>query len=161
MTYSLSQQKLDAIEEVLLQCIFNLRVHCVFLIDMAGNVIANINDGELDHDIHSLAALAAGNFGAVSTMAKMIGEDDFSLLFDVGYSNIFLSNAARMGIDLCNTDAIVLSHGHRDHTWGLEPLIRYYAEFEIENRSFKRPELIAHPLCIKRFPLDVFSTIEP
>ena len=38
MTYSLSQQQLDAIEEALLQCIFNLRVHCVFLIDMAGNV---------------------------------------------------------------------------------------------------------------------------
>jgi len=33
---------------------------------------------------YPLAALAAGNFGAVSTMAQMIGEKDFSLLFHKG-----------------------------------------------------------------------------
>ena len=84
MTYALDQKHLDAIEEVLLEDIFNLGVHCVFLIDMAGNVIANLNDGEIKHDIYSLAALAAGNFGAVSSMAKIIGEDEFSLLFHKG-----------------------------------------------------------------------------
>lgn len=31
-----------------------------------------------------MAALAAGNFGAVSAMANMIGEQDFSLLFHKG-----------------------------------------------------------------------------
>lgn len=84
MTYALDQKHLDAIEEVLLEDIFNLGVHCVFLIDMAGNVIANLNDGEIKHDIYSLTALAAGNFGAVSSMAKIIGEDEFSLLFHKG-----------------------------------------------------------------------------
>jgi len=84
LTYALDQKHLDAIEEVLLEDIFNLGVHCVFLIDMAGNVIANLNDGEIKHDIYSLAALAAGNFGAVSSMAKIIGEDEFSLLFHKG-----------------------------------------------------------------------------
>jgi len=34
--------------------------------------------------LNSLAALAAGNFGAVSTMASLIGEDEFSLLFHKG-----------------------------------------------------------------------------
>ena len=38
----------------------------------------------MKHDIYSLAALAAGNFGAVSTMAKLIGEEEFSLLFHKG-----------------------------------------------------------------------------
>jgi 7,8-dihydropterin-6-yl-methyl-4-(beta-D-ribofuranosyl)aminobenzene 5'-phosphate synthase len=74
--------------------------------------------------------------------------DGFSLLFDVGYSDIFMSNAAKMGIDIFTTDAVILSHHHRDHTWGLGPLIRNYAERVMENRSFKLPELIAHPLCL-------------
>ena len=50
----------------------------------AGNIIANLDNGEKQHDIYSLAALAAGNFGAVSAMAKIIGENEFSLLFHKG-----------------------------------------------------------------------------
>ena len=84
MEYSLGQEELDGIEEILNQDLIDLGVNCVFLIDMAGNVIANLDDGEMKHDIYSLAALAAGNFGAVSEMAKIIGEDEFSLLFHKG-----------------------------------------------------------------------------
>jgi predicted regulator of Ras-like GTPase activity (Roadblock/LC7/MglB family) len=51
---------------------------------MAGNIITNLDNGEKQHDIYSLAALAAGNFGAVSAMAKIIGENEFSLLFHKG-----------------------------------------------------------------------------
>ncbi|MBA7685728.1 hypothetical protein ES703_94154 [subsurface metagenome] len=76
----LGQEQLDAIEEVLLEDLFDVGVNCIFLIDMAGNVIANLDNGE----IYSLAALAAGNFAAVSTMAKIVGEDEFSLLFHKG-----------------------------------------------------------------------------
>ncbi len=77
-----------------------------------------------------------------------IEDDGFSLLFDVGYSDIFMSNAVKLGIDIHTTDAVVLSHHHRDHTWGLGPLIRSYAERAMENRPFKQPALIAHPLCL-------------
>ena len=75
---------MDGIEEILQEDLVELGVHCVVLIDMAGNIIANLDNGEMEHDIYSLAALAAGNFGAVSTMAKIIGEDEFSLLFHKG-----------------------------------------------------------------------------
>jgi predicted regulator of Ras-like GTPase activity (Roadblock/LC7/MglB family) len=84
LEYSLSQEELDVIEEVLQENLIDLGVNCVFLIDMAGNVIANLDNGKMEHDIYSLAALAAGNFGAVSEMAKIIGEDEFSLLFHKG-----------------------------------------------------------------------------
>ena len=84
MTYVLDQKELDAIEGILEEDFMDIGVRCVFLIDMAGNVIASQDAGKMKHDIYSLAALAAGNFGAVSTMAKIIGEDEFSLLFHKG-----------------------------------------------------------------------------
>ncbi len=84
MDYTLSERHLQGIEDVLEANFRELGVHSVILIDMAGNIIANIDNGEMRHDIYSLAALAAGNFGAVSAMANIIGEDDFSLLFHKG-----------------------------------------------------------------------------
>ena len=79
-----------------------------------------------------------------------IEADGQNLLFDVGYSDIFLRNAIKMGIDLSCVDTLVLSHSHLDHTWGLEPFIRFFAELEIEKRLSKRPSLVAHPLCLTR-----------
>ncbi len=84
MTYTLDQEQLEQLEEVLQADLSDLGVHCVSLIDMAGNIIANVDNGQIEHDIYSLAALAAGNFGAVSSMAKIIGENEFSLLFHKG-----------------------------------------------------------------------------
>ena len=84
MSYTLGQEQLDGMEEVLQQDLIDVGVGCVFLIDMAGNIIANQDNGENRHDVYSLAALAAGNFGAVSAMAKIIGEGEFSLLFHKG-----------------------------------------------------------------------------
>ena len=79
-----SKEQLTGIEVILDRDLMELGVHSVFLIDMAGNVIASVDNGKMEHDIYSLAALAAGNFGAVSTMARLIGEDEFSLLFHKG-----------------------------------------------------------------------------
>ena len=84
MSYTLDQKQLSDIEDVLQEDLIDLGVHCVFLIDMAGNIIANFDNGKTKHDVYSLAALAAGNFGAVNAMAKIIGEDEFALLFHKG-----------------------------------------------------------------------------
>ena len=84
MEYTFDQQQLGDIEEILQKEFMELGVHCVVLIDMAGNIIATLDNGQMEHDVYSLAALAAGNFGAVSAMAKIVGEDEFSLLFHKG-----------------------------------------------------------------------------
>lgn len=84
MGYIFGIKELNAIEETLRHNLIDLGVHCVVLIDMAGNVISELDNGETKHDIYSLAALAAGNFGAVSAMAQIVGEDEFSLLFHKG-----------------------------------------------------------------------------
>lgn len=63
------------------------------------------------------------------------------ILFDTGCSDAFIKNAALMGVDLTELDAVAISHGHYDHTWGLGSLIRYY-----ESRGVtKKPLLLSHP----------------
>ncbi len=84
MSYTLGQKQLDGIEDILKADLIDNGVRSVCLIDMAGNIIAHLDNGEKQHDIYSLAALAAGNFGAVNAMAKLIGENEFSLLFHKG-----------------------------------------------------------------------------
>jgi 7,8-dihydropterin-6-yl-methyl-4-(beta-D-ribofuranosyl)aminobenzene 5'-phosphate synthase len=66
------------------------------------------------------------------------------ILFDVGYSDIFIRNAQKLNIDMYDIDLIAISHGHIDHTWGFMPMIRLYTEAIIENIKFKKPVLLAH-----------------
>ena len=84
MSYILDQEQLDGLEEALTTDLMTLGLQSVILIDMAGNVIVNLDNGKVRHDVYSLAALAAGNFGAVNAMASIIGEEEFSLLFHKG-----------------------------------------------------------------------------
>jgi len=80
----LSQRQLVCLEDILEKALIDKGVTCVFLIDMAGNIIVNLDDSKKQFDIYSLAALAAGNYGAINAMAKILGETDFSLLFHKG-----------------------------------------------------------------------------
>lgn len=82
--YSLGEEQLDAVELILYSDLVRSGVHSVLLIDMAGNIIAKSDDGTCEHDIYSLAALASANFAAVDTMAQILGEQEFSLLFHKG-----------------------------------------------------------------------------
>ena len=41
-----------------------------------------------------------------------------NILFDTGYSDVYVRNAEAMQIDLRQLDMIVFSHGHNDHTGG-------------------------------------------
>ncbi len=80
----LDQDQLEGIENVLGGDLIESGVHSVLLIDMAGNIIAQMDNGKCDHDLYSLAALASANFAAVDTMAKIVGEEEFSLLYHKG-----------------------------------------------------------------------------
>ena len=48
---------------------------------------------------------------------------DKRILFDTGQSDILIQNAKALGINLAEADAIILSHGHYDHTGGLAAVL--------------------------------------
>jgi 7,8-dihydropterin-6-yl-methyl-4-(beta-D-ribofuranosyl)aminobenzene 5'-phosphate synthase len=53
-------------------------------------------------------------------LSLWIEADGTRILFDTGQTSAFVANAMALGIDLSKADFIVLSHGHYDHTGGLE-----------------------------------------
>jgi 7,8-dihydropterin-6-yl-methyl-4-(beta-D-ribofuranosyl)aminobenzene 5'-phosphate synthase len=62
------------------------------------------------------------------------------ILFDTGQSDTLIRNAEKLGIDLAQTDAIVISHGHYDHTGGLSAVLDIAAKAKI----------YLHPAAIER-----------
>ena len=53
-------------------------------------------------------------------LSMLIEADRYRFLFDTGQGDVFLQNARTLGCTLGSLDAIVISHGHFDHTGGLE-----------------------------------------
>lgn len=82
-----------------------------------------------------------------------IEDEGTSLLLDVGYSNLFMKNSEALGINLENISAIVISHGHDDHTKGL----KYY--FEENNRH--NISIIAHPDAFKEKSMNNLKICSP
>ena len=63
----------------------------VFLVDKNGQLIASAGDSQ-NVDTTSLASLTAGNIAATGGIAKLLGEDDFNILFHEGEKdNIHIS----------------------------------------------------------------------
>ncbi|MBN1989104.1 MAG: MBL fold metallo-hydrolase [Bacteroidales bacterium] len=62
--------------------------------------------------------IAGRSFKAEHGLSYFISADK-DVLLDTGSSNLFLQNAAKLGIDVAKSDYVVLSHGHWDHGNGL------------------------------------------
>ncbi|NYT04866.1 MAG: MBL fold metallo-hydrolase [Methanomicrobiales archaeon] len=95
-------------------------------------------------------ALIDRYFHAEPGFSLWLEDGDTRILFDTGYSDICITNAAKMGIPLTTAEYVVLSHGHVDHTGGLAPLLRLFAETARETGNQARPALLAHPYAISR-----------
>ncbi|MCX6001074.1 MAG: MBL fold metallo-hydrolase [Chloroflexi bacterium] len=72
----------------------------------------------------------------------LVEADGQKILFDTGPTAMIAKNASALGVDIGSVDKIVLSHGHYDHTGGLQEVLTKILE------SGKHPdgiEIIAHP----------------
>ena len=78
-------------------------------------------------------------------VSYLIQDEGRKILFDVGYSDVFIKNAQKMNIHFRDLDYLVLSHGHLDHTWGLTSLIKYYTEASIEKIDYNKLTVVTHP----------------
>ena len=64
------------------------------------------------------------NFEQEHGFSLLITTEKHCILFDTGQSDVFLKNADKLGVDLCQVDTVVLSHGHYDHCNGLLHFLR-------------------------------------
>ncbi|HDD43857.1 MAG TPA: roadblock/LC7 domain-containing protein [Candidatus Desulfofervidus auxilii] len=82
MDIILEEEKVDKLTLLLNKLINEGGASYVLLTDMAGNLICKSGEGSIDAT--SLAVLSAANFAATKEIARLIGEDEFSLLFHRG-----------------------------------------------------------------------------
>ncbi len=77
------ENDIEKINKVLQAFITLSEAKCAMLIDKEGHMVTNAGQ-EAQFDTDTISALAAGSFAATKEMAKVLGEDEFSVLFHQG-----------------------------------------------------------------------------
>ena len=79
----LYEEEFKRIDEELVSLKNSANASVVFLVDKNGQLIASVGDTQ-DVDTTSLASLTAGNIAATGGIAKLLGEEEFTILFHEG-----------------------------------------------------------------------------
>jgi 7,8-dihydropterin-6-yl-methyl-4-(beta-D-ribofuranosyl)aminobenzene 5'-phosphate synthase len=89
-------------------------------------------------------ALTTKDFIPSEGLSYLIEFDEKKILFDAGDKGFILQNNMKLlDIDPETIDKLVLSHGHYDHTFGIESLLK-------ARKNAPPLEIIAHPLSFKQ-----------
>jgi len=83
MNIIITKEDLKKINFFLDKVVSSSLAHSVLLVDRSGQLITQYGN-TMDIDILSLSALTAANFGATAEIAKILGEEEFTLLFHKG-----------------------------------------------------------------------------
>jgi len=91
MNIVITDKDMKKINFCLTKMLYSSMAHSVLLIDRSGQLIAH-HGNTPDLDILSLSALTAANFGATAEIARILGEEEFTLLFHKGKNeNVYFS----------------------------------------------------------------------
>ena len=80
--------------------------------------------------------------------------ENYKCLLDTGASDVFITNAEKLGIDLNEVDFVFISHGHADHIGGLPEFLTVNVKAKIVlsgnaiNQSFFSTRNGLHPINI-------------
>ena len=80
----MADRQLDLARTVVSDAVSHLGVDTAILVDDVGNILLQCGESGFGGDLHALAALAAANFSAMSAMARILGEEGFSMLLHKG-----------------------------------------------------------------------------
>lgn len=80
-------------------------------------------------------------YGAEHGLSLYIETKKNKILFDVGATELFLKNAAKIGVNIADVDFLIVSHGHYDHGGGLKTFFQ-------EN---KKAKVFLHPLAFGKY----------
>lgn len=98
MNIVITKQDLEKIDYFLNRVISTSLAHSVLLIDRSGQLISQ-HGNTADLDVLALSALTAANFGATAEIARLLGEEEFTLLFHKGKNeNVYFSAVGEYGI---------------------------------------------------------------
>jgi 7,8-dihydropterin-6-yl-methyl-4-(beta-D-ribofuranosyl)aminobenzene 5'-phosphate synthase len=124
--------------------ILTLQDNYIEMTAMDGSAIVSravpLKNGEI-----SASILAEHGFSAL--VKTTINGQAHTLLFDFGFSeNGAAQNAATLGVDMTEVEAVALSHGHSDHTGGMEKFTALIGKrdipFVVHPSAFKSPRYI-------------------
>ncbi len=95
MNLVLTKKDIGKLEEIISDQLLDSGAEHVVLVDLSGNLIMECGSLEMD-DVFSLAAVSAANFAATAEIARLIGEQDFALMYHKGGKrNVHFSRLAR------------------------------------------------------------------
>lgn len=93
---------------------------------------------------------------------------DRSVLFDTGQTEITLNNVKKLGIDLEKAEALVLSHGHFDHTGNVPNFLAanatakvYFVEGVLVDRYSCKPGTPVRTISIQETSRQALSALPP
>jgi predicted regulator of Ras-like GTPase activity (Roadblock/LC7/MglB family) len=77
-------EDIDRINQILDRLLHLSDARCAMLVDKEGHLITKRGEVTRGFDDESISALVAGSFAATKEMAKLLGEEEFSVLFHQG-----------------------------------------------------------------------------
>jgi len=85
------KEDIERIAKTLITFLKNANARCVLLVDKDGHLVTKEGESST-YDMDTISALVAGSFAATKQMAKLLGEEEFSIMFHQGKKdNIQLS----------------------------------------------------------------------